>query len=99
MAGLVEHVLRAARLAAHACHWESLPLTEVPSAAVSDSDTEYWSDEMYINGLIRELAQACATTHEATVPDLSRVESDLLEAVWQEVRDDTVWQIPLGVKL
>jgi hypothetical protein len=45
MAHLVEHALRALR--AHACRWASLPLTSVPSAAVSDEDTAQWSRESY----------------------------------------------------
>lgn len=49
MAHLVEHVLR--KLRAHACYWEGLPEVTVPSAAVTDADTQAWSDEAYARGI------------------------------------------------
>lgn len=38
-------------LRAHACRWAALPLVTVPSAAVTDGDTEAWSRESYARDL------------------------------------------------
>lgn len=35
------------KIRSHSCHWSWLPLTSVPSAAVSDADTSEWSAESY----------------------------------------------------
>lgn len=46
------HLLsRLDRIRAHACRWAMLPLTSVPSAAVSDDDTAEWSQAMYARDL------------------------------------------------
>jgi hypothetical protein len=47
---LVEHILR--RLAEHAREFASLPTVTVPSAAVSDDDTQAWSDHRYMSELV-----------------------------------------------
>jgi len=56
MAGLVEHILRAAdtKFRAHACRWVGLPEVTVPSAAVTDEDTARWSEERYARDLEQE---------------------------------------------
>jgi hypothetical protein len=42
---IAQHILD--KIRAHSCHWASLPLTSVPSAAVTDEQTEAWSSEAY----------------------------------------------------
>lgn len=46
---VAQHILD--KIRAHSCHWSLLPLTSVPSAAVSDADTAEWSKAMYARDL------------------------------------------------
>jgi hypothetical protein len=45
VASLIEHLIR------HARRWADLPLTSVPSAAVTDDDTAEWSRDSYSRDL------------------------------------------------
>lgn len=63
MSGIVEHALR--RLAEHAREWVGLPLTSVPSAAVTDDDNEFVGDMRHLNNLLDELVHLCATEEAA----------------------------------
>jgi hypothetical protein len=67
------------------------------SPVVDDSDTAVWRDHMCMLALLDDIAHACSTTHEATVPHLSPIHTAVLELSLEELRDDTQWVIPLAV--
>ena len=76
---------------------DDLPLLTVPSAAVDDSDTDFFGDMMYLRGLLDDLVHGCVNTHEATARPLPRACSAVLDLTLEELRDDDAWLIPLAV--
>lgn len=86
MANLITHILRA--LTGHS----ALPSICIPSAAVTDQDTEYWSDEIYMRGLLDATVAHCAETGDLPlrIPAGDSIE---LAAALYEVQDDTRWVI------
>ena len=81
MASFVEHALR--RLAEHAREWVGLPLTSVPSAAVSDDDVEQFNDMRHLRNMLDEIERLCADGHPA--PVLGNVHSTLLAMMLDEI--------------
>lgn len=85
------------RLAAHACHWEGLPLTSVASAAVDDSDTEAWGDERYMRHLRDDILAHPEFHAQMAVEMLDRLtleEERSTCAAWI-----LAWEDPAGIEL